>query len=472
MRIKNIEGHFDTIKSELKQLSRIMRMTLFLFVACALHLTAANINAQDARLELKSTTISVGSLLSEIEKQTDYLVVYSNREVDTSREVTLKNTSDKISVYLDNAFAGTGIGYDFENNYIVLSKHESQAASNLTARIANAQQAGKTISGTIVDAKGEPIPGATIILQSNPSVGTVTDFDGKFTLNNVPENGVVVVSYIGMKSQNISVAGKTMFHVTLVDDAKMLDELVVTALGIRREEKALGYAVQKVSGETLSTVKGVSVATSLTGKIAGVNVRNSTEFGAEPSILIRGKSPLIVIDGVPYSNTTLADIASDDIADITVQKGPAASALYGSRGGNGAIMITTKRGKKDGLTVSVNSNTMYNAGHIRIPKPQTSYSSGNNGRYDRYDFVWGDKMDIGRTAVQYNPETYQWEEMPLVSKGRNNFENFLETAVVTNNNVAVAYKGKDGSIRASLNHVYNKGQYPNLQSNKFIELGS
>lgn len=469
MKIKHFDDHFFIKKSDIKQLSKIMRITLFLFVAFTLQLVATNTKAQDAMVSLRSTSTTVGKLLNEIEKQTDYLVVYSNREVDTSRKINVKNKSGKVSGYLNEVFADTDIDYDFENNYIVLAKRAGRSAEMIHEMIEAkaAQQTGKTITGTVVDNTGEPIIGATIVVRGDASKGTVTDYDGKFTLTNIPENAVLEISYVGMKPIAVETAGRNTVSVVMEEDSELLEEVVVTALGIKREEKALGYAVQKVSGDDLSTVKGVSVATSLTGKIAGVNVRNSTEFGAEPSILLRGKTPLIVIDGVPYSNTTLADIASDDIEDITVQKGPAASALYGSRGGNGAIMITTKRGKKEGLTVSVNSNTMYNAGHIRIPKPQTSYSTGNNGVYDRYDFVWGDKMDIGRTAVQYDPFTHEWVEMPLVSKGKNNFKNFLETAIVTNNNASVSYKAKNGSIRSSVNHVYNKGQYPNLQSNKF-----
>lgn len=469
MKNKHFNGHIFINKCDIKKLSRIMRITLFLFVVFTFQMMASNTAAQDAVVSLKTTNTSVGKLLSEIEKKTDYLIVYSTREVDTSRKIKVENKSGKVSTYLNEIFAGTDIKYDFENNYIVLVKKANHNATVISEMIEAKvqQQTGKTVEGIVLDNFGDPVIGATIVLRGNANKGTVTDIEGKFILSGIPENAILEISYVGMRTEIIETKGKTSVSVSLTEDTELLDELVVTALGIKREEKALGYAVQKVDGETLSTVKGVSVATSLTGKIAGLNVRNSTEFGTEPSILLRGKSPLIVIDGVPYSNTNLADIASDDIENISVQKGPAASALYGSRGGNGAIMITTKRGKKEGLNVSVNSNTMYNAGHIRIPKPQTSYSTGNNGKYDRYDFVWGDKMDIGRTAVQYDPYTNEWIDMPLVSKGKNNFKNFLETAIVTNNNVSVSYKGRDGSVRASLNHIYNKGQYPNLQSNKF-----
>ena len=166
-----------------------------------------------------------------------------------------------------------------------------------------------------------------------------------------------------------------------------------------------------------------------------MNVKNSTEFNTAPTVLVRGEEPLIVVDGVPYSNISLRDIVSDDIESIDVLKGATASALYGARGGSGVIMITTKKGSmEEGLDISVNSSTMFNAGYLAIPDAQSSYSSGTGGKYDSYDYVWGDKLDIGHTAVQYNPNTYEWEEQPLVSKGKNNFRNFLEQGLSTNNN--------------------------------------
>jgi TonB-dependent SusC/RagA subfamily outer membrane receptor len=145
----------------------------------------------------------------------------------------------------------------------------------------------------------------------------------------------------------------------------------------------------------------------------------------------------LVVDGVPYYNITLRDIASDDIESIDVLKGATASALYGARGGKGAIMITTKRAKEEGLKVTINSNTMFDAGYIKFPEVQTAYSSGGGGYYGTGDYVWGDKLDIGRTATMYNPVTYEWEETTLELKGKNNLKNFQEFSFITNNNVSV-----------------------------------
>lgn len=241
----------------------------------------------------------------------------------------------------------------------------------------------------------------------------------------------------------------------------------MTALGVKREEKALGYAVQKVSGDELGTVKTTFVGTALTGKVAGLQVRNSTEFGSAPTLRIRGESPLLVVDGVPYEYVALSELVADDIESIDVLKGASASALYGAKGGSGAVMVTTKKAKKEGLDVSVNSSLMADVGFLAFPDVQTQYSSGAGGKYLLNDAVWGDKLDIGRTATLYNPYTYENEpDQPLVSRGRNNFENFLQTSFVANNTVSIAYKGKLGSFRTSVNHIYNRGQYPNTKLNK------
>lgn len=328
------------------------------------------------------------------------------------------------------------------------------------------QQNTRKIRGIIKDQNGEAVIGASISIK-NSSIGTATDIDGNFELN-IPANETsFTVAYIGYVQQEVNIGNNTSFDIILKEDSQVLGEVVVTALGIKREEKGLGYSVQKVDGESLSNVKGVEVGTSLSGKIAGVNVRNSTEFNSAPSILVRGESPLIVIDGVPYGNIGLSEIASDDIQDMSILKGATASALYGYRGKSGAIMITTKRGAKEGLDISVNSNTMFAAGYLKIPKAQSGYSTGMGGKYNRNDYVWGDKLDIGRTAEQYDPYTYEWREIPLESRGKNNFRNFLQNSFITNNNVSIAYKAKNGSFRTSLTHVYNKGQYPNLKLNRF-----
>lgn len=327
------------------------------------------------------------------------------------------------------------------------------------------QQSNVKITGTVIDHENIPIIGANVTVKGNSTIGTITDIDGQFTLD-VPKNAVLIISYIGYKSQEVKVTGQAI-KIKLTEDSEVLGEVVVTALGIKREEKALGYATQKVSGENLAKVKTVNVATALTGKVAGLNVQNSTEFGEAPALKLRGEEPLLVLDGVPYRYMSLNDVAPDDIESIDVLKGATASALYGARGGSGAIMVTTKRGKQEGLNVNVNSSTMFNAGYLKLPEVQKSYSSGLNGQYnDNASYVWGALLDAGNEAMQYNPYTQEREMTPLTSRGKNNLKNFQELSFITNNNLSVTYKGKYGSFRTSLTHVYNKGQFPNEKLNK------
>jgi TonB-linked SusC/RagA family outer membrane protein len=396
-------------------------------------------------------------VIENLSEQTELKFFYSENVI-TGKAVTLHFSNVPVTTVLNAIMRQTQLNFSREDNTITISTQ--------TRAMDNPQQGNpRRVTGIVVDESGEPVIGANIIEKNSRTNGTVTGAEGDFSLN-VSPNSVILVSFIGYATQEVNVGNSIVFNIRLEEDARMISEVVVTALGIKREEKALGYAVQKVDGEKLSIVKGANVATSLTGKVAGLNVKNSTEFAAAPTLTLRGSTPLLVVDGVPHYNVTLADIPADDIESIDVLKGSTASALYGSRGGAGAIMVTTRKAKKEGLDVTVNSNTMFHAGFLMIPEVQNSYSSGANGRYAPGDYVWGDKLDIGRTARQYNPSTYEWEDMPLVSKGKDNFQNFLQQAFVTNNNISVSQKGQYGSVRASLNHVHNKGQFPNTDQNK------
>lgn len=257
---------------------------------------------------------------------------------------------------MEQLFSGTNISYKVLDKSIILSPKE----------VLVAQQKSRKITGVVTDGKGEPVPGANVI-QRGTTNGTISDIDGKFSLE-VPDNATLVISFIGYVTKNIAVGHKEIFNITLLEDSRKLDEVVVTALGIKREEKALGYAVQKVKGDNLPLAKTVDVTTSLTGKVAGLNIQNSTEFNETPKIKLRGETPLIIVDGVPYGNITLDEIASDDIESIDVLKGATASALYGARGTSGAIMITTKKGaNEEGLNININSNTMFFSGYLCIP---------------------------------------------------------------------------------------------------------
>lgn len=443
----------------LRKIPLCMKLSAIMLFVFASLTFATNGYSQSARVTLNVSNSSLLNVLDQIEKQSEFHFFYDNKQVNTSRSVSIKSSKKDIHQVLSELFSGTNIGYKVLDKSIILSP--KAVLENAVVQ----QQESKKIKGIISDEKGDPVIGANITEKGVAGNGTITDINGNFSLT-VGAKSTIVISYIGYLTKEMAVNRTNSFNISLVEDAKSLDEVVVTALGIKREEKALGYAVQKVKGNDLISSKGVDVATSLTGKIAGLNIKNSTEFNDAPKMLLRGETPIVIVDGIPYESIGLNEIAPDDIESIDVLKGATASALYGSKGSKGAIMVTTKKGSKnEGLNISINSNTMFFAGYLALPETQSSYSRGIGGKYAD-DYVWGDKLDMGRTAMMWNPYTYEMEEQELVSKGKNNFQNFLQFSMVTNNNVSVSQKGKYGSFRASLTEVYNKGQYPNQDLNK------
>ena len=328
---------------------------------------------------------------------------------------------------------------------------------------------GFVTKGNVISSEDQlPLIGASVVLKGSTN-GTITDVDGNFSIS-VPKPGsVLVISYVGMATQEITVNSSKPIKVVLNPDSEVLADVVVTALGIKRSEKALGYSVQKVSGESLQKVPGVDVASSLTGKVAGLLVKNSSDFATVPDLSIRGEQPLLVIDGVAYANKTLTDIAAEDIESMSVLKGATASALYGYRGASGAILITTKNGSSnaEGINVDISTNTMFHAGYLAIPEKQNVYGRGNNNVYDiNATNSWGAAMD-GTIRTQWDPIAKEFRDYEYLPIGKDNFKNFLEQGYITNNNVNISYKGKVASLRSSFNWTENKGQYPNQVLDKF-----
>ena len=325
-----------------------------------------------------------------------------------------------------------------------------------------------TIRGTVTSADdNQPLNGAAVLIEGTTS-GEITGSDGQYTISATPGD-VLVFSFLGMESQYITVRGQAVINVALAPDANVLEDVVVTALAIKREEKVLGYAVQRLDENAVQKVQGLDIATSLTGKVAGMTVFNSSDFGKAASIELRGENPLLVIDGAPYSNMQLRDIAAEDIESIEVLKGATASALYGYRGASGAIMVTTKNGSSGdtGLTVTLSSNTMFNAGFVAIPEKQAVYGRGTNSQYNKdVSDSWGPVMD-GTIRTQWDPISKEYRDYPYLPVGKDNFKNFLETGYVTNNTLSLAYQGNVASLRTSFNWSENKGVYPNNKYDKY-----
>lgn len=414
------------------------------------------VQAQQKSLTLSVTNKSMQTILDEIEKKSGFRFFYNNNQIDTKRSFSVNAKEQDINEVLSQLFKGTEIGYKIMEGNIILSiKERSTGSKSDTQQLI-------AVNGVVVDELQKPLSGVTI---SQGDRQTSTDAMGKFTIRVYPSQNLLINS-LGFETMVVRPTSSNVLRILLKAGNKSLDEVVVTALGVKREQKALGYAVQKVGGAALNSAKGVDVATSLTGRVAGLNIKNSTEFNTTPKIELRGQNPLIVIDGVATQFVSLRDIPADDIDDISVLKGATASALYGAKGGAGAIMITTKKSKGKGLDVQLNSSTMFDAGYLARPEVQTSYSSGQGGKYQAGSYVWGDKLDIGRTAKMYNPFSHLVEETALRSIGKDNLKNFQQQSFITNNNISISQRGENGGVRASFTHVYNRGQYENNKLNK------
>lgn len=327
---------------------------------------------------------------------------------------------------------------------------------------AYAQQ--RVVSGTVVDGEtNEPLPGVAVQIVGTDK-GQITDLDGEYTINLLPEENQLAFIYLGFTTQTVEVGSRSIINITLETATTGLNEVVVTALGIEKDVKSLGYSVTEFEGNNMVKAKEPNPISTLTGKVAGLSIRTPTDFFQDPIIEMRGGTPLIVIDGVPNPNADFWEISADDIENISVLKGATASALYGSIGRDGALLITTKRGK-DKLSVSLNSSTQFQTGFLRVPETQQVYGQGDNGQYEWLGpdasngvWVWGPKMDGSYSAVQIDSNG---EEVPFVNQGANNMENFFRTGLLQSTNVSVTGGNDQGSFRVSLNNTYQSGQVPN-----------
>ena len=431
-----------------------MRLVFVLLIVLFTQSLNLKIYAQGQGLTLNLKNVSVEEVLNSIESKTQYRFLYNKQLVDVNQKTTVVVANADIKNVLNEVFKGTDINYSINAKQIVLSKQSIEDS--------------KKVKGIVTDEQGEAIIGASVLVKGTKT-GTITNYEGSFSLD-VDADETLVVSYIGYISKEVKLGGQRNVSIKLEENIKNLSEVVVTALGIKREQKALGYAVQAVEGNVLQTVKGIDMATSLTGKVAGLMVKNSSEFVSEPTLTLRGETPILVIDGVPFKNMSLRDVPSDDIENISVLKGGTASALYGEDGDKGAIMVTTKKGKKTkGLSVSVNSGTMFTAGYLAIPELQSTYgrviTTATNTYVRSGDGSWGAPME-GQSVIQWDPISKSMKAMPYLPVGKDNFANFLEQGYILNNNINVTQQGDNGNLRASATWVQNKGQYPNSKFDK------
>jgi TonB-linked SusC/RagA family outer membrane protein len=425
---------------------------------------AIDINGQNAVIKVSSEKMSVNQLFSEIERQTNYLIIYSNREVDTEKEISFASNSGTVANYLEDVFAGTDIHSVFESDYIVLSKK--------SADVPSVMQQGIVVTGVITDESGGSIPGVNISVKGT-AVGVISDIDGKYSIT-IPERGsVLVFSFIGYVAQEISVINQTSIHVMLKEDILRLDEVVVVGYGVQRKSDVTG-SISAVSAEDILARPQFNALEGLKGKAAGVSILNSTGNplgldGQGSRVIIRGMNsintssdPLYVVDGVQMMDFHYLN--PNDIEHIEVLKDASSTAIYGARGANGVILVTTKRGNAgEGKTV-----VSYN-GYVSLGTMAKKVDLMNSAEFIEMEdiaFSTLSNYPAGQTILD-NRGLTEWiprRTDPLYFDANGNplydtdwQEEVTRTAVTHSHQLSVQHQSQKASVGAFFNYTDQEG---------------
>ncbi len=487
---------------------------------------------QPSTVTLQVSNVPLAEVLKSIESQTAYTFFFNNELVGAAGRVTVDIDGSSVREALDKVLDGKNLVYEFRGDKILIKREKSASQPNTSApepaaevskapatnnvavaadgtRMLTPAPAGKAavVRGVVLDEAKKPMQGVGVIVKGTLT-GTVTDADGAFAIKARP-NDELSFSFIGYKTQDIFVGNKSNINVTLVDETQAIDEVVVTALGLKRDEKSLGYAATKVGGDVFSSsTTSSNWLSGLTGQVAGLTLQKTgAGAGGSMRVTLRGESSLdlsnngalFVIDGVPMFNTSsgsgesayaidygdgTGDVNPDDIENITVLKGPAATALYGSEAANGAIVITTKAGDKQDGNVSVTFTSNFVAEVVNTePDLQYIYGQGGTKGHDTFhygepvdgdeqttadDTCWGPKMD-GTPYYQYYDvkrgigvdENGVRVKTPFISYG-NWFKDFFKTGWNTTNSLSLSAKlNKNNNIRLSISDSRSQSITPN-----------
>lgn len=437
-------------------LTKNLQAFRLLLVCCVCFtLGVSRLSAQDQKVSLNATNTKLIKILQKIEKQTKYLFVYGD-EVDVTRPVSITVKQKPLSQVLNRLFGNTNIAYAIEKSNIVLTSSKEVKKRNVLVR------------GNVKDSNGDLLIGVTIMIKGQ-SKGTITDIDGNYQINidEVGAKTALVYHYVGYSDQVIAVGNKKQINVVLKEQTTELDGIVVTAMGIKREEKALSYNVQQLSGDDMLVAKDANFINSLSGKVAGVTINSSSSgVGGASKVVMRGtkgiaqsSNALYVIDGVPMYNTmesggtgsfssegsteAIADINPEDIESMSVLTGAAAAALYGSHASNGAIIITTKKGRAGKVEVTVTSNTEYLSALVS-PEFQNRYGTGDLlSDVPSIEKSWGNKL------TPYNSSSYD------------PFSDYLKTGHVQTETISLSAGNDKNQTYLSASIVNSDGIVPN-----------
>ncbi|OUQ54936.1 SusC/RagA family protein [Alistipes sp. An116] len=433
-----------------KKIIQQIRLSILLFVPALLFPLSA-VHAQNARVTIRGNKVKMEQVISAIERQTRYLFGIDD-DVNTGLLVTVHAENEPLKKVLDEMFRGTDIVYTVEGTNILL-----------TRRPAAPQSRAVSVTGRVTDASGQPIVGASVIVRGT-TVGVSTDTEGRFALE-VPSpaaSQTLEVSYLGYETAAVPVGSRTSFEVTLQESSSEIEQVVVTALGIKRQEKALSYNVQQVAASDITLVKDANFMNSLSGKVAGVTINaSSSGVGGATKVVLRGNksisqssNALYVIDGIPMYNfgggggtefdsrgatEAIADINPEDIESISVLTGAAAAALYGSEAANGAVMITTKKGEAGALKVTLTSNTEFLNPFV-LPEFQNRYGTGLNGvRSGSNIYSWGERLApsarYGYTPNDFFETGHVYTNAFTLSGGTDRNQTYFSAAAVNSDGI-------------------------------------
>ena len=445
--------HSYTLKNDKK--AKGIRFVLFLFMVV---IQATAFAQSGMKITIQKENITVIEALKEVEKQSKLSVGYNDSQLIDKPAINLNLKNIDLEKALSIILKGTEFTYGIKRNYI-----------NIIPQPKTGTVVVKQVTGRVVDEKNEPLIGVNIRVEGTDD-GTVTDLEGKYVIK-ASIGSILSFTYIGYISSYVKIADKNVYNIQMSANVEALNEVVVTALGIKREQKALSYNVQQVKSDQLTNVKDANFINSLNGKVAGVNINSSSSgVGGASKVVMRGtksieqsSNALYVIDGIPMFNfggggsmengsqgvtESIADINPDDIESISVLTGAAAAALYGSNAANGAIVINTKRGKVGKLQVSVSSNTEF-AKPFVLPHFQNRYGTGSSGKAG-------------------NSTTLSWGTL-LNDASRRNYEprDFFDTGITYTNSITLSTGTDKNQTFFSAAAVNSEGIVPNNRYNRF-----
>ena len=427
-----------------------LKSIFFIIFSCFILQTAA-FAQNNVKITIKKKNITLQEALREVEKQSDYLIAFNESKLEKTKRVNLNINAESLDKTLASILSGTGLSYKIKDKYIMIIPQSKVEVES------------KKLSGIVKDDKGDPLIGVNVSFKGSPT-GTVTGLDGRFSILAAKGN-IIEFSYVGYTTQYITVGDASSLTVVLEEDAKALDEVVVTALGIKRAEKALSYSVQQVKSDAINDVKDANFVNGLTGKVAGVSInRSSSGIGGATRVVMRGAKSIVgnnnvlyVVDGMPIGNPSKGEINNDystpgggegisdfnpeDIESLSILTGPAAAALYGSSAANGVILINTKKGQEGKLKISISNNTEFMTPYV-MPEFQNRYGNAK-GSYKS----WGEMLQ--------QPSTFRPKDFFKTGANIMNAANF---SVGNKNNqtfVSVATTNSTGIIPNNEYYRYN-----------------